>query len=233
MRLTWLQLPNRPAGLVESKVWSKTTFVCSFILYTVLQFSISTLFHCLDGPYLLFPARKSATKAFPFFCFSFLVSVPQHPSPPYFSIVLPTTRPFYQPFSFFKLLPFAVQGSDGHLNVCDLEKEEAVIDHCPCKKPGYKPTRQDPPNNIHKQTKNTQITKWRSETSDPFTNLTSLLFSGSSVFSFFFSSLLHAGRHGWNTDCAAVLNFLMPLWFWNGTTNWLRLVLAFRWILVD
>lgn len=68
----------------------------------------------------------------------------------------------------------------------------------------------------------------------PFTNLTSLLFSGSSVFSFFVSSFLHAGRHGWNTDCAAVLNFDAALiHLRDGTTNWLRLfVLAFRWILV-
>ena len=62
-----------------------------------------------------------------------------------------------------ELLPCALQGSDGHLNVCGLETEEALFGpwQMPCKKPGCNPIQQKPtakkPN--HHQTNKPNKTK--------------------------------------------------------------------------
>ena len=55
---------------------------------------------------------------------------------------------------FFELLPCAHQGSDGHLNVCGLENEEALIGpwQMPCKRPGYN-------QKTNQQNKNTKTTR--------------------------------------------------------------------------
>ena len=132
----------------------RENYLCalSCTLHCVLQFSISTLFHCLDGPYLLFllGIGYNGFSSF-FFRFSFLGSFPQHPSLSLLWIgQIGTCVPHYLPLHSVFLFRIGNIG------------------------PSFP-----------------QLTLY-----SPFTNLTSLLFSGSSVFSFFVSSFLHAGRHG-------------------------------------